>query len=82
MNETKKRNTHLPEFKDKVGLEAVRGVKTVNQLAQEYGVHPVQVGQWTHEIIKKHIYAKKLQLHFMLYFEFTFANCEQPTPIR
>ena len=50
MNETKKRNTHLPEFKAKVGLEAVRGVKTVNQIAQEFGVHPVQVGQWKREI--------------------------------
>ena len=28
MSETKERNTHLPEFKAKVGLEAVRGVKT------------------------------------------------------
>jgi transposase len=45
MNETKKRKTHLPEFKAKVGLEAVRGVKTVNQIAQEFGVHPIQVGQ-------------------------------------
>ena len=45
MNETKKRNTHLPEFKAKVGLEAVRGVKTVNQIAQEFGLHPIQVGQ-------------------------------------
>ena len=50
MNETKKRKTHLPEFKAKVGLEAVRGVKTVNQIAQEFGVHPVQVGQWKREI--------------------------------
>ena len=50
MSETKKRNTHLPEFKAKVGLEAVRGVKTVNQIAQDYGVHPVQVGQWKREI--------------------------------
>ena len=50
MSETKKRNTHLPEFKAKVGLEAVRGVKTVNQIAQEFGVHPVQVGQWKREI--------------------------------
>ena len=32
MSETKKRNAHLPEFKVKeVGLEAVRGVKTVSQ---------------------------------------------------
>ena len=41
---------HLPEFKAKVGLEAVRGVKTVNQIAQGFGVHPVQVGQWKREI--------------------------------
>jgi transposase-like protein len=50
MSESKKRNTHLPEFKAKVGLEAVRGVKTVNQLGQEYGVHPIQVGQCKREI--------------------------------
>jgi hypothetical protein len=45
MSETKKRNTHLREFKVKVGLEAVRGVKTVHQIAQEFGVHAVQTGQ-------------------------------------
>ena len=50
MSETKKRNTHLPEFKAKVGLEAVRGAKTVNEIAQDFGVHPVQVGQWKREI--------------------------------
>ena len=49
MSETKKRNTHLAEFKAKVGLEAVRGVNTVNQIAQEFGVHPVQVSQWKRE---------------------------------
>ncbi len=37
---------HNPEFKAKVGLEALRGVKTINEIGQEYGVHPVQVGQW------------------------------------
>ena len=50
MSETKKRNVHLPEFKAKVGLEAVRSVKTINQIGQEYGVHPVQVSQWKKEI--------------------------------
>jgi transposase len=50
MSEAKKRNTHLPQFKARVGLEAVRGVKTVNQIAQEFGVHLVQVGQWRREI--------------------------------
>jgi transposase len=50
MSEAKKRNTHLPQFKARVGLEAVRGVKTVNQIAQEFGVRLVQVGQWRREI--------------------------------
>jgi len=53
MSETKKRNTrnpHLPEFKAKVGLEAVRCVKTGNQIAQEFGVNPAQVGPWRREI--------------------------------
>lgn len=43
---------HTAEFKAKVGLEAVRGGKTVTELAQEYGVHPVLVGQWKKEILE------------------------------
>ena len=48
MSEKRKRKTHSPEFKAKVGLEALRGVKTLNEIGQEYGVHPIpiQVGQW------------------------------------
>ena len=48
----KKRNTHTAEFKAKVALEAVRGVQTVNEWAQHYGVHPVQVGQWKKALIE------------------------------
>jgi transposase-like protein len=50
MSEAKKRKVHTPEFKAKVGLEALRGQKTVNEIGQEYGVHPVTVGQWKKEI--------------------------------
>ncbi len=46
MSETRKRKVHSPEFKARVGLEALKGVKTINEIGQEYGVHPVQVGQW------------------------------------
>ena len=45
MSEKRKRKTHSPEFKAKVGLEALRGVKTLNEIGQEYGVHPIQVGK-------------------------------------
>ena len=42
MTETRRCSVHLPEFKVKVGLEAVRGVKTIKEIAQDYGVQPVQ----------------------------------------
>ncbi len=45
MSETKRKN-FTDEFKAQVTLEAIRGVKTVNQIAQEFGVHPTQVGMW------------------------------------
>lgn len=50
MTDSRKRRVHLPEFKAKVVLEAVRGVKTINEIAQDYGAHPVQVSQWKREI--------------------------------
>lgn len=40
---------HLHEFKAKVGLEAVRGAKTINEIAQDYEVHTAQVSQWKRE---------------------------------
>jgi transposase-like protein len=55
MSETKRRKVHSTEFKAKVGLEALKEVKTINEIGQEYGVHSVQaclrashrqVGQW------------------------------------
>jgi len=46
MSEAKKRLIPTPEFKAKVGLEALRGTKTINEIAQGYGVHPPQVGLW------------------------------------
>ena len=33
-----------------MALEAIRAVKTVNEIAQEFGVHPTQVGQWKKEL--------------------------------
>ena len=45
-----KRKTYTAAFKAKVGLEAIRGVKTVNEIGQDYGIHPMQVGQWKREI--------------------------------
>ena len=34
------------EFKAKVALEAIKGQRTINELAQEFSVHPNQIGLW------------------------------------
>jgi transposase-like protein len=53
MSEGKKRKVHSAEFKAKVGMEAVRGLKTLNEIGQQHGVHPVVVGQWKKEIVER-----------------------------
>jgi transposase len=49
MSERKRKN-FTGEFKAKVAVEALRGIKTVNELAQEFGVHPTQVSMWKKEL--------------------------------
>lgn len=50
ISDSKKRKFHTPEFKAKVSLEALRGVKTINEIGQEFGIHPVTaVGYWKKE---------------------------------
>ncbi len=41
-----KRRQHNPEFKARVALEAVKGERTVAELASRYGVHPTMIDQW------------------------------------
>ena len=53
MSETKSRKLFTPAFKAKVGLECLKDEKTVNEISQEYGVHPVQVRQWKSAIQKE-----------------------------
>jgi transposase-like protein len=40
------RKHYSPRFKARVALEAIRGEKTLNQLASQFQVHPIQIGQW------------------------------------
>ena len=47
------RKTHSGDLKAKVSLGAIREVKTINEIAQTYGVHPEQVRQWKKELIEQ-----------------------------
>ena len=51
MAEGKKRKVHSADFKAKVALEAVRGVMTINEVAQKFEVHPMMVRQWKKEFL-------------------------------
>jgi hypothetical protein len=51
MSERKRKN-FTSQYKTKVAIEAIRGVKTTNEIAQEFGVHPTQVGEWKRELLK------------------------------
>ena len=46
----KKRKVFSPHQKASVALEACRGLKTVNEIAQQFDAHPTQVGQWKKEL--------------------------------
>lgn len=40
------RRNHSPAFKAKVALAAIKGEKTMIELAQQFAVHPNQIKQW------------------------------------
>lgn len=41
------RRTHSPEFKARVAMEAISGRKTLQEIAADHAIHPIQVSQWT-----------------------------------
>jgi len=49
---TKQRKTYTTEFKVKIAIEAIKGQRTVNEIASHYGVHPNQVMQWKKQAVE------------------------------
>jgi transposase-like protein len=49
---TGKRKRHTPEFKTKVALEAIKGIKTSSELASRFQVHSVQISTWKKKAIE------------------------------
>jgi transposase len=46
------RRNHTPAFKAKVALAAVKGEKTLSELAQQFDVHPNQIKQWKDQLLE------------------------------
>ena len=45
------RRNHSPAFKAKVALAAIKGGKTMIELAQQFDVHPNQIKQWKDQLL-------------------------------
>jgi putative transposase len=39
------------DFKAKVALEAIKGLKTLNEISSAYGVHITQITQWKKQVL-------------------------------
>ena len=46
------RKQYSAEFKAKVALEAIRGLRTANEIAAEFGLHPNQISQWKKQVLE------------------------------
>ena len=45
------RRNHAPAFKAKVAVAAIKGEKTLAELAQQFDVHPNQITQWKVQLL-------------------------------
>ena len=46
------RRNHSPAFKAKVALAAIRGEKTMSELAEQFDVHPNQISTWREQLLQ------------------------------
>ncbi len=46
------RKRHTAAFKAQVALEAAKDIKTLNELASQFGVHSVQIAKWKKQLLE------------------------------
>jgi len=48
----KRRRTYDDSFKARVALEAIKGEKTISEIASQHEVHPNQIVQWKKRLLE------------------------------
>ena len=49
----RKRRNHLPGFKSKVALAAIKGDKTLAELAEQFDLHQNQIQDWKKQLLEQ-----------------------------
>jgi transposase-like protein len=49
---TRQRRNFSAEMKSRIALEAIKGQKTIQEIASHYGVHPNQVTNWKRQAVE------------------------------
>jgi transposase-like protein len=49
----RKRRNHSPGFKAQVALAAMKGDRTLAELAQQYDIHPNQITDWKTQLLER-----------------------------
>ena len=49
---SKQRRSFSAEMKARIALEAIKGQKTIQEIASHYGVHPSQVTNWKRQAVE------------------------------
>jgi putative transposase len=48
----RQRKQYSADLKAKIAIEAVKGQRTIQEIASHYGVHPNQVAQWKKQLLE------------------------------
>ena len=48
----RQRKQHSADLKAKIAVEAVKGQRTIQEIASHYSIHPSQVTQWKKQLVE------------------------------
>ena len=50
---SQKRKKHSDEFKARVAVEAVKGVRTLSELSSAFGIHATVIAHWKRQLLDR-----------------------------